>query len=259
MGMLRFSRFDIKFKQIMAVGILFGSFLLYTITAAEIHKEMGSRFKLYLGLCGGQFFERSGEPIIGSGKPGSVPSYIGKFMVFWGPIGIGTAVQEHNTFMDYRRGEFQIGDTVYSWNVSRRELFSYFPIAVRWIAYSKPLGYGNLSLYSYLKASLWSRGKREYWVGPSWGVDPMGPRRGKIHCCISSWPSSYFDLGVCLSLNPLRFIPMEVRLGMSKVRYLLPTPPEPYQERVPSGYENAVLPYISLFLSFEADYSIKKE
>ena len=229
----------------MPVGFLFCSAILSWAWADGYRANL----RWHFGYAEGNIKPIAGEKMM-------LPEYYGKFMIFWKSIGFGTAIWERNNFHDYATGEFQIDNTTYYWRISKERMVSHFPLIVHWVPYSRSLGFGTLSLYSYLKGSWW-----------------IPPDREIYHLFLRSWegkpglywlyhaylrPSSYIDFGLGISFNPLRIVPLNLHLGVVKMKYLFPSPPEPYKDRIPSISRTVSTYYLTVNSALGYDFQVSK-
>lgn len=158
--------------------------------------------------------------------------YLGKFMLSRGPTRIGTIIYERHANAGEIYGENnwrEIADTTYQWSIAKHGLVSYFPVVVEFMLYSRRAGLGNVSLISYLKGSLWASGKRDEDY-----ATPIAGRRPRYFYKAYNLPFSYFDAGVYLSLNLLRFVPVWFQLGIMRLDYKFHVP-EPFKNLVPNS------------------------
>jgi len=228
-------------RFLLLLFVIFVSFV--TATTETQGRKAQLKFGLYY-LSGGPLSEIVGD------SPCRV--YWGKIMIYRGPIGIGTAYIGESGRHNYTAGEFHVNETAYDWTVWKRDAFSYLPIIIECIPYSKRLGYGDIRIGISFTGSLWAKGRYS-------SAQNVHPYRGTLHYCIVSYASSYSDVGISLSYNPLSFItPLrfgvvvapELRLGISKMKYPLPTVPDPYRDRIPTDKLSTTTSfYVSLDVS----------
>jgi len=211
-------------KFIVIVGI---GFLLSASTPNTFGETLKSKLRW-------QFYLISGSP----------ECYIGRLMIFYGNIGIGTAywygLAEDRAVIDQYLNVFSANDARYMGDVLKQTPHSYFPIIIHYIPYSRPLLYGNISLYGYLDMSFWSEHKfdfYEYYFEDS----------GVYDYSIEFNPCSWFNIGIALSFNPLRYIPCDLRIGYLRAYYPYYRIPQPYREHIPHTAASAF--YISILFS----------
>ena len=160
---------------------------------------------------------------------------LGRFLVFFGPIGLGTAIIERYGFWEYEDyREFTIQDTLrFVWSIGREEWTSYFPIIIYSLPYSKQLRFGDLNLYGYLKSCVWTS-TTEYEVINQFTSEQEGSL--SHYFSVYKHPRSYLDVGICISFNPLRFVPFWLRLGIQRLDYgyIIPPPFKKHKVPVPS-------------------------
>lgn len=166
--------------------------------------------------------------------------YMGKVMLFVNRFGIGTAILAGIDYWELTDGVFQGSDTTYLWYSRRYGGCSFFPIIMHCTFCSKPLDYGSIDLYGYLTALPWpsQHSFRFYKTEPPPAFDASA--------FISVRTSSYYDIGICLSLNLLKRIPVDfLRLGMIRINFPYKEIPKPYAEYVsplgPTSYFYASL------------------
>ena len=181
-------------------------------------------------------------------------NHLGKFIIFFGPIGIGTAAFEHNDLSEIKNGSVSKADTNFIWAISTESFTSHFPIIIDYMPYLKHLRFGNLSLHGYLKYSLWT--SAQYYdseiVGEYYTVyeyEYAGKHFRNYFYRVYKCPSSCVDVGVCVLLNPFRFVSFSFGLGMQRLNYAYHIP-KSFKERkipVPSPIETHF--YVSCGLS----------
>ena len=180
--------------------------------------------------------------------------HLGKFMGFFGSLGVGTAVFEHNDFTQIESGSIHRADTIFTWSILRESFTSYFPIIIHYNPYSRRLGFGNLSIYGYLKYSSWISG--EYSVEPEVRgehyyefTSPHYPHYFICQYMAYKCPSSYVDIGVSVSFNPLKFVPLWLRLGIQRLDYAYHIPESFKKAKVPVPSPVETRFYVSYGLS----------
>ncbi|HID93240.1 MAG TPA: hypothetical protein EYP60_03990, partial [bacterium (Candidatus Stahlbacteria)] len=231
-------------------GLLVVGFLLCTSVLSQTKAdELTSNLRWYFGIAGGSNTlptDRIPDAAMLVGE-GPIPGYHTEFMLYFGPIGIGTILEKWNMLGKGvgGTGEFQIGDTTYTWSVGQGFDESYLPLVVRLISYSKAWAYGSLCLYEYLEGSCWvpNMGYVQY--------DFFSSYEGRPFCSYRAYrgPSYYVDLGLGLSLNPLRALPVNLKLGMLRAKYSALSLPEPFKGRIPYGYATTTTSYYFLLES----------
>ena len=198
---------------------LLAAILIFSVAAPEVR---AAKLRIYFDVIDvgyANFKTKKGEPGILTSR--HAKSHLGKFALFLGPIGVGTAIAEHRCFDEVESDAIRRADTVFAWSVTRPDFWSYFPVIVHYIPYSKQLRFGSLTVESYLRYSLWTSG---YYLHP----ELIGEHYyefitpSDLFICqyiVYKCPSSYFDIGICLSINPLRFAPFRIQLGVIRFNY----------------------------------------
>lgn len=166
------------------------------------------------------FPHRYGDLLAGEFTQPHAVIRLGKLILFRGPLGIGTTAAEHVDFYEYVAGYTYKADTTFEWWIERLEFTSYLPVIVNYMFHFESLGVGNLNIHSYLKFSLWpfsDNGAEEEDEHYYEYYDEYGRRL----CFYNAYraPSSYFDLGICLCLNPLKLFPCWLQLGIIRLDY----------------------------------------
>jgi len=151
-------------------------------------------------------------------------THIGRFLVFLGPIGVGTAVFDHNDLSEIKNGSVSKADTNFIWRICTESFTSHFPIVIDYMAYLKHLRFGNLSLHSYLKYSLWTSAR--YYDSETVGefyseseYDYAGRHFRNYFYRVYKHPPSCVDVGFCVLLNPFRFASFWFSLGVQRLNY----------------------------------------
>ena len=161
-------------------------------------------------------FEFGGtNAMVSIGKESLSEAYAGKAMLFFGNVGLGTAIVECIPLYESRVGKFQIDDTTYYRWIKGIGVYSVLPVIIYLIPYSRAINSGNLGLLVYLRGSMWTK----RWCNPK---------------TFTYSASSYFDTGICYYINPWKFLPMSIRLGMLCMNYKF-RHPEPYKGRIPDS------------------------
>jgi len=163
--------------------------------------------------------------------------HFGKFMVFFGPLGVGTAIVEYNDFDQLENSSILKGDTIFAWSISREKFISYLPVIMHYSPYSRSWGFGNLSIHGHLKYSWWTYGQYNYPQNPEIigehyyeFTSPYFLRFIMAYKC----PSSCLDIGISVCLNPLKFVPLWLRLGIQRLDYGYHLPKSFKEARTPA-------------------------
>ena len=172
-------------------------------------------------------------------------------VLFLGPVGIGTAIWEGHDFLDVKSGTITRADTAFHWSISQAEFSSHFPVIIDYIPYSKRLGFGNLSIHGYLKYCLFTSG--HYYVSSEYIGEYCEEftSHGYFHYYyrVVKHHSSSLDIGVSVSLNPLKFAPLWLRLGIQRLDYAYHIPESFKKAKVPVPNPVETRFYVSYGLS----------
>ena len=125
--------------------------------------------------------------------------YFSKFLWFIGPVGVGTMLFERNSLRGVICVKVEYNNCVVHTLMRVSELSSFLPVILSLTPWSTRVGRTQLISYGYFKGSLWAQ----------------------TNCTGGFRPSSYFDAGIGLTINSMKFLPIEVRIGMLQSKYLL--------------------------------------
>jgi len=165
---------------------------------------------------------------------GTEHRYLGKLMVFVGPVGIGTAYHLYadkpqgagNICWEYTEGLI-LNDTLYMATVTPGHPNSYFPLIIHYILYSKTWLRGNIRLYGYFNGSTWSReriGSRPFF---------KEYKLSDYNVIFAAFtPYAWLKIGFGVSLNPLKYIPLDLRINYLRMYYHDYLVPEPYRQLI---------------------------
>jgi len=209
-----------RFVALLCIGFLF---CVAPVTEARGEMQSKLRWRLDVGGFGPQ------------------EGYIGRLMIFLGPIGVGTAYDYEAYDISKGSGGIIVDNTYYLWTINKGGIICYFPVIIHYTPYSGPLWYGNIGVYGYLKGSSWSKHELR---GFNSIFYEHSSRRSAL---IIFGPSSWFDLGLGISFNPFRVIPLDLRIGYVRMYYPYYRIPDPYKGQIPHTPRSNF--YISLLLS----------
>jgi hypothetical protein len=164
-------------------------------------------------------------------------THLGKFLVFFGPIGVGTVAFDHNDLSEIKNGSVSKADTNFIWRVSTESFTSHFPVIIDYMPYHKQLIFGDLSLHGYIKYSFWTSAQYsdpeivgEYYDEYEYHDEYTGKHFQNYFYRVYKCPSSCTDMGVCLLLSPFRFVSFWLGLGVQRLNYAYHIP-ESFKER----------------------------